>query len=735
MRKLLLTALMCLAVGVSLPAQKTRRFTLDDFSKVARVSDPQFAPDGKSIAVVVSRPNLDEDRYDPELTVVDVATKKSTTIVKGLTGLNFERWSPDGTKFAFLANAGVAGGAQKLQVFVSSSKPGGVAPKQMTNSPRGVQQLAWSPDSKTIAFATQDEPEQKPGFEKWNKSFEVTLNTDFTMTEAVPPTHLWIVSATTGQPKRLTSGTWTMPISHPPGTPASAIVWTPDGTGVVITRNGGGGGGGGRGATPPAPTPTPAPGQPAPAPQRGGGAGFGGGGLQIVKVSDGSMTPLGGGGGSHPQFSPDGKMIVTNNGGVFTIGDSPAAAPAAPPAPANNAANAAGGRGANGAGRGGNAGGGGRGGGNGPAGSLDISIQRGLWMPDGKSIIVGGNDAERVTLWQAQLSGGDPMKIDTHGVSPNSSFFVDMSISKDGAIAFSGTTPLHPSELYYMASPTSTPVQLTMVNDEIASIPLGKSEVIGWKNDNFVENGIITYPPDFNPSQKYPLVLYVHGGPAAASLMTWSSAVQLYAAQGWVVFQPNYRGSDNLGRAYQGGVRGDAGEGPGRDVIAGMDELKKKGFVDESRICISGWSYGGYMTTWMTGHYPDIWKCAVTGASVTNRIDQQNFSDSAGGGAAYTSPENMARELAQSPISMVSKVKAPTLILHDTGDYRVPYMESFEWFHGLRANGVTAQFIAYPVYGHSPTDPVHQRDVQRRWIEWMHTYLDPAPASKGGGHQ
>ena len=181
-----------------------------------------------------------KNRYDPELTVVDVATKASHTIVKGLSGLNFERWSPDGTKFAFLANAGPAG-AQKLQVYVVSSKGG--APTAMTSSPRGVQQLAWSPDSKTIAFATQDEPEKKPGFERWNRSFEVTLNTDYTMTEAVPPTHLWMVAAAGGDPKRLTSGTWTMPISHPPGTPASAIVWTPDGTGIVFTRNGGGRGG------------------------------------------------------------------------------------------------------------------------------------------------------------------------------------------------------------------------------------------------------------------------------------------------------------------------------------------------------------------------------------------------------------------------------------------------------------------------------------------------------------
>src|SRR5215510_11785851 len=115
------------------------------------------------------------------------------------------------------------------------------------------------------------------------------------MTEAVPPTHLWMVSAAGGDPKRLTSGAWTMPISHPPGTPASAIVWTPDGTGIVFTRNIGG-----RGVNPPAPAPAPggaAPAQPAQG-QRGGGAG-----LQVLHITDQSITPLGGN-GTHPQFSP-----------------------------------------------------------------------------------------------------------------------------------------------------------------------------------------------------------------------------------------------------------------------------------------------------------------------------------------------------------------------------------------------------------------------------------------------
>jgi dipeptidyl aminopeptidase/acylaminoacyl peptidase len=620
------------------------------------------------------------------------------------------RWSPDGQRLAFLANAGT-GTAMHLQLYVTPSRGG--QPKSLTTTPRGVQQYAWSPDSKTIAFATQDEPEAKQGFERWNKSFEVTLSTDFTMTAAVPPTHVWMVPSGGGDMKRLTSGSWTLPISHPPGTPASFIVWTPDGSGVVFTRNGGG--------QPPTPLPTGTPAAPDSAArgraatsgqggqgagrgagQRGGGqgaGGFGGGGLQIVNVSDLSITPLGAG-GNHPLYSPDGKSISTNNGSVTTLPTDPSQQ-----GQTKNLTQA-----------------------------LDRGIARALWMPDGKSIIVGANDTERVSLWQQPLDGA-AKKIDTGDVSPNSSFFVDMSVSKEGAIAFSGTTPMRPVELYYMPSPTSPVQRLTDFNGQIAALPLGKSEVVEWTNDNFKENGILTYPPDFDPSQKYPLVLYIHGGPRAASMMTFSAQAQLMAAHGWLVFQPNYRGSDNLGGAYQGAIRNDAGEGPGRDVIAGIESLKKRGFVDDTRMGVSGWSYGGYMTTWMTGHY-DIWKAAVTGASVTNQLDQYNFSDGAGGGRGNNSPwvsaEAMERMRAQSPITYANKVKAPTLILHDTGDYRVTITQSYEWFHALRDNGVVAQFIAYPVYGHSPTDPVHQRDVQRRWLEWFDQYLGLNTTGAGG---
>jgi dipeptidyl aminopeptidase/acylaminoacyl peptidase len=261
--------------------------------------------------------------------------------------------------------------------------------------------------------------------------------------------------------------------------------------------------------------------------------------------------------------------------------------------------------------------------------------------------------------------------------------------------------------------------------------------MITYTFEKFEQNGVLMFPPDFDPSKKYPLVLIIHGGPRAASMLTFSAASQLMAAKGWLVFQPNYRGSDNLGRAFQAAIQGDAGAGPGRDVMAGIDAIKQRGIVDESKMAVSGWSYGGYMTTWMLGNYPNVWKAGVAGAAVTDRLDQQSFSDGAGGrggaNSPWLNPESMARELAQSPITYAGKIKAPTLILANTGDYRVPITQSYKLFHALRAAGVTSRFVAYPINAHNASDPVRQRDVQERWIGWIERYLaEPGP---GGGRE
>jgi dipeptidyl aminopeptidase/acylaminoacyl peptidase len=366
--------------------------------------------------------------------------------------------------------------------------------------------------------------------------------------------------------------------------------------------------------------------------------------------------------------------------------------------------------------------------------ALDRHIARSIWMPDSKSLLVGANDDTRVSLWVQPLEGA-ARKLDLGSVSPSSSFWVDAAVGKDGAIAFTATTPGRPAELYYMASATSSPKRLTNLNSEVAGLSLGRTEVITWKSE-FIHNGIVTYPPDFSSGQKYPLVLIIHGGPTAASLQTFAANAQIMAAKGWIVFQPNYRGSDQIGQVYQRAILNDAGAGPGRDVMAGVESLKSRGIVDTTRIAVSGWSYGGYMTSWLLGNYQG-WRVAVAGAAVTDWMDQYNLGDSnvrrgaAFGGSPWTDPKRMQAYIDQSPITYASRIRTPTLVMTNTQDYRVTPTQSFKLYHALKDNGVPTKFIAYPIYGHNAPDPVRQRDVQRRWIEWIeHYFREPPPSGR-----
>ncbi len=191
---------------------------------------------------------------------------------------------------------------------------------------------------------------------------------------------------------------------------------------------------------------------------------------------------------------------------------------------------------------------------------------------------------------------------------------------------------------------------------------------------------------------------------------------QIFAAQGWLVLEPNYRGSNNLGNAFETAIVRDAGSGPGRDVMAGVEMLKKRGIVDESSMVVGGWSYGGFMTSWLIGNYPDVWKAAVAGAPVTDLVDQYTLSDNnvqraSGYGPSPFVADNLKSYAAQSPISYAWKIKAPTLIMSDVGDWRVTTTQAYKLYHALKDNNVPVKFIAYPVPGHSPcgSDSVARR--------------------------
>ncbi len=668
--RILLTCVLlasCVVLEHGAKAQ-ARRIELADFAKVVAVSDPQISPDGKSIVYVVSRMNMEQDRNDRDLVLQEIATAARRALTHDRKDVRSPRWSPTGDRIAFLASVGPAK-EEKAQIFVLSMS-GGDALK-ITDAPNGVEQFAWRPISREIAYVTADEAENKKDIEKHLDTFEVGDN-GYQETKAPTPSHIWLVAADGGKPRRLTSGSWTLPKVLPPSSPSSPISWSPDGKLLTFTKQEDPHSGDSDRRT-----------------------------VQILNVDTGETRKLTG----HEKFegfglfSPDGSQIAywyprdgdrANENEIFVTA-------------------ASGGEGQD------------------ATRAIDRNILRAIWMPDGKSLLVGGHDGAQVGLWLQPL-GGTAKKLPLGEVSPSWSFWVDATVGRNGEIAFAGGTPNQPSELYYMATPNDTPMRLTNNNQEIGALALGRTERFEWQGpDKFHEDGVVLYPPGFQKERKYPLVLIIHGGPRAATTTQFSFLPQFMAAQDCVVFQPNYRGSENLGNAYTRAIWNDAGDGPGRDVLAGIDALKKLGFVDESKIGVSGWSYGGYMTSWLIGHY-QVWKVAVAGAAVTNMFDQYNLADFnvteryIFNGSPYVG-DNIKAYREQSPITYAGQIKTPTLILSDTGDFRVTITQSYELYHALKDNGVPVRFFAYPVGGHFPADPVRQMDVYRRWSEWLVQHL------------
>ena len=644
-----------------------KKFELADYAKFVNIADPQISPNGKSIVIVVSRPDYVNNRYNAELVLVDVASSKKTILTQERIAVSSPRWSPNGEHLAFISKASSAKDAQN-QIFVLAMQ-GGEA-RQITKTAKGVQHFAWSPNSIDIAYATQNEPKNKAEIEKGFTAFEIT-NNDMFVGSQPQPSHIWLANTTTAENKRLTDGDWSLPLVIPPSAPSSPFSWSPDGKTLLFVKVATAYSGDGTNSS-----------------------------IQLLNVSDGTHKPLNSRTKleSYPNFSPDGSMIsywFKKAGATTSINEL-------------WVTKAAGGEGK----------------------PISVALNRDLylsaWMPDNKAFLVGGHNDNKTSLWSMSLDG-KTTGINLGNVCPSWSFWLDATVSKTGAIAFTGTEPSKPVELYFMASTTSKLVQLTDFNSEVSKMTFGKTETIRWENDGLKHCGIVTYPTNFEKGKKYPLILVIHGGPNAASVEQFSRFPQILANEGYFVFEPNYRGSDNLGAEYKDAIVQDAGAGPGRDVMTGLKKLKATGMIDTDNIGVSGWSYGGFMTVWLAGHYGG-WKAAMAGAAVTDWVDQYSFSDNnvarglALGGSPYVG-DTMQKYIDQSPITEAKNIKAPTLILANIGDPRVPVTQSYKLYHTLIDNGTITKFIGWPIPAHNASDPVTQMETPKQWLNWMNTYL------------
>jgi dipeptidyl aminopeptidase/acylaminoacyl peptidase len=226
------------------------------------------------------------------------------------------------------------------------------------------------------------------------------------------------------------------------------------------------------------------------------------------------------------------------------------------------------------------------------------------------------------------------------------------------------------------------------------------------------------------------MIVTVHGGPSSAVIPRWPGAGfggAPLSALGYFVFMPNPRGSYGQGQAFTQANRKDFGYGDLRDVLAGVDAIEKKLPVDDKRLGLTGWSYGGFMTMFSVTQ-TQRFHAAVAGAGISNWQSYygQNLIDQwmtpFFGASVYDDPKVYAKS---SAINFIKQVKTPTLIVVGERDAECPAPQSFEFWHALRAQNVPTSLVVYPGEGHGFVNPANQRDVLQRALSWFGKYLPP----------
>ena len=278
--------------------------------------------------------------------------------------------------------------------------------------------------------------------------------------------------------------------------------------------------------------------------------------------------------------------------------------------------------------------------------------------------------------------------------------------------------------------------QITRVNDAVRP-GWGEVKSVHWISDGLKVQGWLAYPTDYDPNHPdpkrlHPMVVVVHGGPAAASGSGWpgvffSSTLYGLTKDGYFVLFPNPRGSYGQGEAFTQGNVKDFGYGDLRDILAGVDSVVKSLPVDNDRIGITGWSYGGYMTMWAITQ-TNRFRAAVSGAGLSNfqsyygQNDIDQWMIPYFGASVYDDPAVYARS---SPMTFIKNVKTPTLIVVGDRDGEVPAPQSREFWHALKALGVETQFVVYGGEGHAIMNPEHRKDIGERLVAWFNRFLKP----------
>ncbi len=283
----------------------------------------------------------------------------------------------------------------------------------------------------------------------------------------------------------------------------------------------------------------------------------------------------------------------------------------------------------------------------------------------------------------------------------------------------------HPAEVW--AGLLGSWTQLTHVNEKVKP-SWGEAKSIHWMNNGFSVQGWLLYPTSYDPKQRYPMVVVVHGGPASAVVPSYPSPfynTSLLSSQGYFVLYPNPRGSFGQGEAFTRANVKDFGYGDFRDILAGVDKVIRDLPIDNDRVGITGWSYGGFMTMWAVTQ-TNRFHAAVSGAGLANwqsyygQNDIDQWMIPYFGASVYHDPAVYAKS---SPMNFITKAKTPTLVLVGERDGECPAPQSREFWHALKTLGVETQLVIYPNEGHFIAQPEHERDIVHRMVGWFDRHL------------
>jgi dipeptidyl aminopeptidase/acylaminoacyl peptidase len=646
----------------------------DDLYEFRFLADAQISPDGTRVAYAVKTANPKRDGYQGAIWVVaSEGAQAATQITAGTAQDSSPQWAPDGERLAFTSDRGDVPKGKKRpprNIFVLDLA-GGEA-RQLTHFSDDCSDLAWSPDGRSLAFVVRDPKDSADDDDGVRAYDRARYRSDEGGLLDERHKHIWIVGADGSAPRRLTDGDWD---DGQPG-------FSPDGREIAFISN----------RTEQRDLNTVVD-------------------IHVVTLSGETRRVTDGEGNyGNPSWSPDGATI-TAYGTDCAIGSS-----------AQNihiwAFPKAGGPGKDlldGWDR--------------SVGSSVISDMRAhaqtlppAWTRDGRILFLG-SDQGTANAYSCAASGGDVRAV-TVGPHQIVSWSLDGSHRGFAAIVATATDPGN----LFLGEVGGAMRKATCLNDELlASRYISSPERVEFTGaDGWTIEGWLMKPLGFDPAEKWPLVLEIHGGPHTAYGHSFFHEFHMLAGRGYAILFTNPRGSHAYGQRFVEACVGDWGGKDYEDLMAGVDHVLALGWVDAKRLYVTGGSYGGFMTNWIVGH-TDRFRAAVTQRSISNNISAYGTSDigwhfwqhEMGDATPWRDGEKL---IFRSPLTYVTNVKTPLLILHAERDLRCPIEQAEQLFTALKVLGKEAVFVRFPEDNHDLTrggKPKHRVEHARRIADWF----------------